>query len=113
MNYSEEHLVRLAHDNPIELVNILLNPRCITPTLILGVEILATEVKNEDLVLPALKRLLNHVNAGVREGAVISVSSFYINNKPPQDILDRVREISNTDPSAYLKEYAKDVLLKY
>lgn len=113
MNYSEEHLLSLAHDNPKELVGILLNPRCATPILILGVEILATEVKGEDFVVPVLKRLLNHINAGVRESAVISVASFYVNSKPPLDILDRVKEISNTDPSIYLKEYAKDILLKY
>jgi hypothetical protein len=113
MNYSEEHLIALAQTNPQELYKILINPRTPTTALMLGVEILANEVKNEEIVLPVLKRLLNHVNAGVRENAVISVCSFYINNKPPQDILDRVQEIANNDPSFYLKEYAKDVLLKY
>lgn len=113
MNYSEDYLVNLSQQNPQELVKILLNPRCSSDTLMVGVEILANEVKNEEIVLPILKRLLNHVNAGVREGAVISVCSFYIDKKPPVDILARVQEIANNDPSFYLKEYAKDVLLKY
>lgn len=113
MTYSEDYLVKLAQKDPENLVKILLNPRSNAVDLTLGIEILANEVQNEEIVLPALRRLLKHINATVREGAVIGVSSFYNLKHPPSDILDRVREIADNDPSLYLKDYAKDVLLKY
>lgn len=113
MSYSEDHLIKLAQDKPQELLKILLNPRSTPVDLTLGIEILANESQNEEMLLLALRRLLSHINAIVREGAVISVGSFYIESKPPQDILDRVKEIAQNDPSLYLKEYAKDLLLQY
>jgi vesicle coat complex subunit len=75
-----------------------------------GAEILGGEVKDETIVLPVLRMLLKHVNAIVREGACIGVSSFYIDKKPPQDVLDRLRVMAASDPSPTLKDYAKTLI---
>lgn len=113
MNYSEDYLIKLVNNKPEELVKLLLNPKCAPKDLMIGVEILANECKNEENILPVLRRLLKHVNANVRESAVIGIISFYVAKSPPQDILDRVAEIANSDPSQYLREYARDSLSKY
>lgn len=113
MIYSEEQLVNLAKFNTEELVRILTNPGENHNTLTLGADILATEVKDEQVVLPVLKKLLKHINALVREGAVIGVNSFYSDKNAPQEILDRLAQISKSDPSSNLRSFAKDSLEKY
>ena len=110
MSYSEIQLKALAQTNPTELVRILTSPNADTHMLTFGAEILGGEVADENIVLPALRRLLKHVNAVVREGAMIGVSSFYMEKKPPQDVLDRIRTMSTTDPSPTIKEYALTIL---
>lgn len=110
MSYSDAQLTTLAQTNPKELARILVSPNNDTRTLSLGAEILGNEVKDEAIVLPVIRQLLKHVNAIVREGAVIGASSFYITKKPPRDILDKLKAISNGDPSPTLKDYAKSVL---
>jgi len=110
MNYSENQLNSLAQNNPKELARILTSPNISVHSLTFGAEILGTEVADESIVLPVLKQLLKHVNAIVREGAAIGISSFYINKKPPQDILDRLKVMSNSDPSPALKDYVKTIL---
>src|ERR1035441_9121918 len=109
MSYSDHQLTELAQTNPKELARILLRPSSDTRTLSFGAEILGTEVKEEETVLPVIRQLLKHVNAVVREGAVIGASSFYLESKPPRDILDRLIVISNSDPSPTLREFAKSV----
>jgi hypothetical protein len=110
MKYSDTQLVSLAKANPKELVRILTSPNADMRLLASGAEILGGEVTDEMLVVPVFRRLLKHVNAIVREGAAIGVSTFYLDKKPPQDILDRLKALAASDPSPTLKEYAKSVV---
>jgi predicted O-methyltransferase YrrM len=110
MNYTDNQLTNLAKTNPKELVRLLTSPNADIRLLTSGAEILGGEISDETVVLPVLRMLLKHVNAIVREGAAIGVSSFYIAKKPPQDILDRLKVMANNDPSPTIKEYAKSIL---
>lgn len=110
MKYSEDQLVALAKNNIEQLAKTLSDPGTDSVTLTFGVEILGSEIKDEQIVLPILKKLLKHINALVREGAIIGVISFYTDKKPPQEILDRLKYIVNNDPSGALKSFAKDSL---
>lgn len=113
MSYSENQLNALAKENPKELVRILTSPNADVRTLTYGAEILGGEVADEELVLPALRMLLKHINAIVREGAMLGVSSFYTEKTPPKDILDKLTAMSKNDPSPTLKEFAKQILEEF
>lgn len=110
MNYSETQLTQIAKTNPKELARILTSPNGDTRVLTFGAEILGGEVTDETIVLPVLRQLIKHVNAIVREGAAIGISSFYIDKKPPQDIIDRLKWMATNDPSPTMKDYAKSML---
>lgn len=110
MSYSINQLTSLAKNNPKELSRILSTSNVNVQTLTDGVEILGDEVKDEELVLPVLRKLLKHFNAVVREGAMIGVSSFFMSKKPPQDILDRLEIIFNNDPSPACKTFAESLI---
>lgn len=111
MSYSEAQLNALAKDNPKELARILSSPNADVRTLTFGAELLGGDVKDEELVLPVLRRLLKHFNAIVREGAMLGTSAFYLDNKkPPQDIIDRLRTISKSDPSPANRDCAGSIL---
>lgn len=109
MNYSQNQLKTLAQNNPKELARILSSPNVDVHTLTFGAELLG-DIADERIVLPTLRQLLKHINAIVREGAVMGVSSFYMEKKPPQDIIERLRAIANSDPSPSLRGDAKAVL---
>jgi hypothetical protein len=113
MSYSENQLNALAQSNPKELARILISPNADVHTLTFGAEILGGEVKDEAMVLPVFRFLLKHVNAVVREGALIGVSAFYSDKKPPQEIMERVKIIAHNDPSPTLKEVAKDLITQF
>ena len=113
MSYSENQLTALAKSNPKELVRIITSPNSDVHALTFGAEILGGEVVDEGLVLPALRQLLKHVNAVVREGAMIGVSAFYIDRKPPQDVLERLKKMSADDPSPACKDLAASLLEDY
>jgi len=109
MSYSQNQLKSLAQDNPKELARILTSPNADIHTLTFGAELLG-DVKDERIVLPTLRQLLKHVNAIVREGAMMGISSFYMERKPPQDIMERLRAMAKSDPSPSNKEFADSVL---
>lgn len=113
MSYSENQLTALAQSNPKELARILISPNTDTRALTFGAEILGGEITDETLVLPVFRFLLKHVNAIVREGALIGVSAFYTNKKPPQEIMDRIQIIASSDPSPTLKEVAQDIIKQF
>lgn len=110
MNYTDTQLIQLAQTNSKELIRLLNSPNTNTRVLTSGAEILGGEVTDEAVVLPVLRMLLKHVHANVREGAAIGVSSFFLEKKPPQDILDRLQVMSRTDPSPAIKTYTKAIL---
>lgn len=110
MNYSQNQLKTLAQDNPQELARIITSPNANTHMLTIGAELLG-EISDERIVLPAFRRLLKHVNAIVREGAVMGVSSFYLGKKrPPQDILDRLMWMAKNDPSPSVRGDSESLL---
>lgn len=113
MNYSENKLNELAKTNPKELARILTSSSVNTHTLTFGAEILGGEVDDEEIVLPALRMLIKHVNAVVREGAANGISSFYSvkETPPPQDIWDRLKIMVKNDPSPSLRETC-EIMLK-
>jgi vesicle coat complex subunit len=113
MSYSENQLTALAKSNPKELIRIITSPNSDVHALTFGAEILGGEVVDESLVLPALRRLLKHVNAIVREGAMNGLSAFYQDRKPPQDVLDRLQKMAVDDPSPDCKNLAVSLLEDY
>ena len=114
MSYSENQLNALAKDNPKELARILSSPNADVRTLTFGAEVLGGEIKDEEIVLPVLRRLLKHFNAIVREGAMLGISSFYMDSKkPPQDIIERLRIISRNDPSPSNRDTANSLMEDY
>ena len=113
MQYSEEQLFQLSQTNLNEFIKILNKSTTSNVELTFGAEILGTEIKDEKIVLPILKKLLNHLSSLVREGAIIGITSFYINIKPPAEILEKLQQMSKNDPSPTLKSYAKEVLEEY
>jgi len=110
MSYTDNQLIQLAQNNPKELARLLINPNADIRMLTAGVEILGLEVKDETIVLPAIKALLKHMNAAVREGACIGVSSFYTDCCPPTDIMERLKVMSTNDPSNTVRDFAKTLL---
>lgn len=111
MELSENELTKLAKTDPKELSKILTSLNASFPTLVFGAEILGNEVSDESLVLPPLRILLKHINAVVRESAMIGISGFYqAGKKPPQDVLNRLNDIKKHDPSPTLRDLAKDLL---
>src|SRR5271167_4740744 len=109
MNYSQNQLKSLVQSNPKELARIITSPNADAYMLALGAELLG-EATDERIVYPALHQLLKHVHALVREGAMTGLSSFYMDKKPPQDILDRLRVMSKSDPAPNNKEFASTIL---
>lgn len=110
MIYTESQLLFLAHNSPEELAKLLINPRAETKLLISGIEVFTNEVIDEQMILSVIRALIKHMNALVREGAMIGVTNFYTTNKPPPDIIDIIKNISINDPSPMLRSYAKDLL---
>lgn len=109
MSYSQNQLKTLAQNNPKELARILSSPNADTHTLTFGAELLG-DVNDERIVLPTLRQLLKHVNAVVREGAMMGLSSFYMDRKPPADIIERLRVMAKSDPSPSNKDFAVTLL---
>lgn len=112
MNYSQNQLKALVDTNPKELARVITSPNSDTHLLAVGAELLG-DVTDERIVLPALRQLLKHVHALVREGAMTGLSSFYLERKPPQDILERLRVMTKNDPSPDLREYAQSLLKNF
>lgn len=110
MKYSRNQLQILSKENPKELVLILTGSNADVSTLTLGIEFLGESFIDERIVLPVFHLLLKHINATVREGAMIGLSSFYIEKKPPQDILEKLQIMSKNDPSFCNKEFAESIL---
>ena len=109
MSYSHNQLKALAQTDPKELARILTSSNVDTHTLTFGAELLG-ETTDERIVLPALRQLLKHVNAVVREGALMGFSSFYLEKKPPADVIEKLRTMAKTDPSPSIKEFATSIL---
>lgn len=109
MSYSINQLNALAQNNPKELARIITSPNADTRMLASGAELLG-EISDERIALPALRQLIKHVHALVREGAMTGVSSFYLGKKPPRDILDRLTMMAKSDPSPNLRDYAESLL---
>lgn len=110
MSYSQDQLRKLAENDIPKFIKLLNNPSSDTYTLSIGAEILGEEIADEAISLPVLRKLLRHVNAVVREGAVIGITALFINKQFPADILERVKDISENDPSPSLRAYASDIL---
>jgi hypothetical protein len=110
MNYSPNQIKALAQNNPQELVRVITSPNANVHLLASGAETLGEEVKDEEIVLPALRQLLKHVHALVRESAMSGLSAFYMEKKPPQDIIEKLRNMATTDPSPSIKDFAQTLL---
>jgi hypothetical protein len=113
MNYSKKQLKQIANKSPEELSQIITNNISEIGLITDVLELFGDEIRDEAIAEPILKKLLKHVHATIRESALLAVDSFYESKKPTQDILDRVKAMSKTDPSGYVKECAKDLILKY
>lgn len=113
MSYSDLQLTTMATTQPLKLVQILNSPNADIQVLVSGAEILGAELKDEELVLPTLKKLLSHINVLVREASIIGIIEFYTTKQPPTDILDKLTYISKFDPSAALREYADDAIKNF
>lgn len=112
MEYSEDQLIELAKNDSPKLIIILSDPNQDNVILTLGIEALTAECKDQDLVFPVLKKLLNHRHALVREGALIGVGQLYDKICHP-DILNKVKQLAQNDPHLGIKATAKDILENY
>src|SRR6185436_4719015 len=110
MSYTTIQLRNLAQQNPQELIRIITSPNGDAQTLASGAEVLGEEVSNESIVAPALKQLLKHPHALVREGALNGVAAFFSERPVSRDILDRIRAIAKSDPLSANKEIAADII---
>jgi hypothetical protein len=110
MGYTAIQLKKLAKENPQELIKLINNSEKDIVILTFGAEIIGEEFEDELVVLPIFKRLLKHIHALVRESAMIGISSFYFGKQLPEEIRNRLEDISKSDPSPVLKEYASDLL---
>jgi hypothetical protein len=110
MKYTDSQLRNLCQINPQDLIRLLNSPSIDAHTICNGTEILSEEISDEEIVLPILKQFLKHRNAIVREGALIGLTSFYLEKSPTSDILDLVKVISTNDPSPQLRDYASDII---
>jgi hypothetical protein len=110
MNYPKIQLIAISKNNPKELARMLTSLNADPRMLVLGAEVLGEYVTDEEIVLPVLRFLIKHLNATVRESAMIGISSFYMEKNPPQDILDRIVILANGDPSPVVKDFAKSIL---
>lgn len=109
MSYSPNQLKSLLQNNPKELARIITSPNADTHMLTVGAELLG-EISDERIALPALRQLLKHVHALVREGAMVGLSSFYMTRKPPQDVIERLTIMAKNDPAPTLRDYAEGLL---
>jgi hypothetical protein len=113
MSYSNDQLRKLAQSDAAKFIKILNNPSTETYVLTFGAEILGEEITDEAISLPVFRKLLRHINATVREGALIGLMTLFFDRRLPSDILERVRDIAKNDPSPALKLYAEDILKDY
>ena len=109
MRISEMELKRIAENNPQELIKLLSDNNADIATLTFGAEMIGS-IKDENLVTPILKKLLSHINAVVREGAVYGTSAFFDNKSLPEDILNKIKAMSIKDPSPGVRQCSKDLL---
>jgi vesicle coat complex subunit len=109
MAHSQHQLEALAKNNPKELIRIITSPNSDAHTLTFGAELLG-ELEDESLVLPALRKLLKHAHALVREGAIYGVTNFYTKSKPPAEIIERLQHMAEHDPSPACKTCASDLV---
>jgi hypothetical protein len=110
MSYSNDQLRKLAQSDVPKFIRILNNPSSDTHTLTMGAEILGEEIADETISLPVFRKLLRHINAIVREGAIIGIMALFFDRRIPTDILERVRDMSKTDPSPSLRICAEELL---
>ena len=113
MRYSTQKLQELAQTDPQELIKIINNHyRTDIKTMALAIEILGEEVEDETIILPVVIKLLKHVHVLLREGAILCALSFYAEKKLPfpQEIADRLKFISQNDPSGDVRDLASDTL---
>lgn len=110
MIYSNTQLRTLAQQNPKELIRIITSANSETHTVAAGIEALGEESSNEALVVPALRQLLKHPHALVREGALNGVAAFFADKEAPRDVVDRLRAIAKSDPLPTNKDIASDII---
>lgn len=113
MSYFSAQLQSIAKKDIKELIHIIDNSGSDISTLEIAIDILSDESDNEEDVFPILNRCLKHVHVLVREASMTGVTTFYDNKTPPKEILDRLEVISNSDPSSYLRDFAKDILNEF
>ena len=112
MSYSIIQLKHLVKTNPTEFIQVISNHISEAMLLSAAVELI-DEIQDESLTVPVLKRFLKHVHAAVRESALLSASSVFMDKKPPAEILDRIKIIAKNDPASQVREYAADLLKEF
>lgn len=109
LTYSYNQLTEIYKKSPNNLAKLLLQSSNVH-TISDGIEILSNECSDEDVVLPVLKKFLSHIHVLVREAACNAVSSFYSASSPPEEIIGKLKTMSETDPSGIIKSLATDIL---
>jgi vesicle coat complex subunit len=111
MSYSTQQLKQIAKTDPQELVKIINNNyRTDSKTIALAIDVLGEEISDETIVVPLVKKLLRHAHMLIRESAIMCAANFYDGKELPQDIIDRLKVLSKTDPSNIIKDLATDTL---
>lgn len=113
MSYSKAQLLTIAKNDINKLVIIIDSYKTDIKLLETALEILGDEASEDFDIIPILNRSLNHIHLLVREAAMNAALTFYDEKILPQEIADRLRVISNNDPSSDLREFASDILDKF
>lgn len=101
---SEEKFERLAGESPKTLAA-LLQVRLLRPSDLTFAAEAAGKVADSTLVVRPLFLLLNHPSPLVREGAVYGLS-----NHLSEQVIERLREVAERDPSPGVREAAGEAL---
>lgn len=112
MKLTEDQIRSLCKTNQKEILRVL-NSTSDIVTLSFGAEIIAEEINDPSIILPTLIKLLKHAHVVVREGAMNGIMNLYFQSNPPNEIIEKLQSMSANDPSALLKEQAKDMLNEF
>ncbi len=108
MNHSIDSLRKLAQSDSNRFIQLLSSTKDVHVAT-MGAEILGEEL-DEEIALPILMKLTRHINAIIREGALIGISALFYGKNFPPEIIERLIDISRNDPSTTLREYSKELL---
>jgi hypothetical protein len=111
MFLSQNELIKLAHENPEELIRLIKSDELDIPCLTYAAEYLGAEAQAGEEVVYTLLFLTYNQSPLVREGAIYGLYD-YVEGEEGWNSVVRIRldDMANTDPSRGVAEAAMDAL---